>query len=140
MQKLSFEEAVEQITAADRRYQPEAYTFLRDALDLTQRRVHRDRKQAGLHVTVPQLIQGCRDHALAQFGPMALMVLEEWGVRSCEDLGNVLFNLVEANQFSVTDQDRREQFAEGFDFQEAFRKPFVPSGKAADKPAPAPKQ
>jgi uncharacterized repeat protein (TIGR04138 family) len=110
------------------------------ALDFTQRRIHRDRRPAGLHVTVPQLVEGCRDHALAQFGPMALTVLDEWGVRSCEDLGNVLFNLVEANQFSLTEEDRREQFASGFDFQEAFRKPFLPSGRATDKPASAPKQ
>src|SRR6202040_2003319 len=43
-----------------------------------------------------QLLEGIRDYALAQFGPMAMTVLEEWGIRGCSDFGEIVFNMVES--------------------------------------------
>jgi uncharacterized repeat protein (TIGR04138 family) len=138
MQKLSFEEAVELIVEADPRYQADAYVFLKDALEFTRQKVTRNRKPVERHVTVPELLDGLREYALNTYGPMTLTVLEEWGVKSCPDFGEVLFNLVAANQFSVTEEDRREQFEPGFDFHEAFRKPFLPEGRRDHAPSPTP--
>ena len=54
-------------------------------------------------------------------------MLAEWGVTRCADFGEIVFNLIEYNMFSKTDQDRREDFEEVFEFEEAFVKPFLPS-------------
>lgn len=134
MQKLSFEEAVEQIVAANPRYQPDAYAFLREALEFTHSRISRPRKQPDRHVTVPELVTGIRDYALKTYGPMVLTVFEEWGIKECADFGNILFDLVEANHFSVTEQDKREQFDGALDFHEAFRKPFLPASAQQASP------
>jgi uncharacterized repeat protein (TIGR04138 family) len=70
---------------------------------------------------------------------MALLVLEEWGIRSCEDIGEIVFNMVEANLLAKTDEDSRDDFKGAYDFQEAFREPFLPSGSrqtASSKPRP----
>ena len=40
---------------------------------------------------------------------------------------NIVFNLIEYNVFSKTDSDRREDFADIYDFDEAFVKPFAPA-------------
>jgi uncharacterized repeat protein (TIGR04138 family) len=43
----------------------------------------------------------------------------------------MVFNLIEAGAFGKTEEDTREDFANGYDFDEAFRKPFLPTGKPA---------
>jgi uncharacterized repeat protein (TIGR04138 family) len=60
---------------------------------------------------------------------MALMVLEDWGLRSCEDVGEIVFNMVDAGLLAKTEQDSREDFKSGYCFEEAFRKPCLPSTK-----------
>src|SRR5262245_4134306 len=95
MQALSFEEGVEMIMRKDPRYPREAYLFLRDALEHTQKMVTPSPKNEEHHVTGQELLEGIRDFALKQYGPMTLMLLHEWGVYRCEDFGELVFNLVD---------------------------------------------
>jgi uncharacterized repeat protein (TIGR04138 family) len=68
---------------------------------------------------------------------MTLTVFEEWGIRQCSDFGEIVFNLIEAGVLSKTEKDSRADFAEGYDFEEAFRKPFLPKRKrTAEQPEP----
>lgn len=131
MQAPSFEETVEQIVAKDARFQREAYFFVREALDHTQKMVGKaaPKKEEVRHVTGQQLLNGIRDYALQQFGPMALTVLDAWGVRSCEHFGEIVFNMVETKVLSKTENDSRDDFKNGYDFHEAFRKPFLPASR-----------
>jgi uncharacterized repeat protein (TIGR04138 family) len=133
MHEVNFEEAVEQIRAKDPRYQPDAYAFVREALDHTQKGIVKDGKGRIRHVTGQELLKGIREYALAQYGPMALALLEEWGVHTCEDFGAIVFNMVEIGLLAKTDKDSQADFAGGYDFGEAFRKPFLPAGKARSK-------
>jgi len=136
MQPINFEEELDKVLAKDNRYPRDAYHFVREALDHTQRNLGPPPKNEVRHVTGQQLAAGARDYALAQYGPMALTVLEEWGLRSCEDIGEIVFNMVEASLLAKTDQDSRDDFKGGYDFQEAFRRPYLPASRT---PAPAPK-
>src|SRR5215472_11628730 len=95
MQEASFEEALEIVTLRDPRYCREAYIFVREALDHTQRTLARDKQGSIRHVSGQELLAGIRDYASSQFGPMAMMVLSEWGVHSCKDFGEIVFNMVE---------------------------------------------
>lgn len=95
MQEVSFEDALEIITLKDPRYPREAYSFVREALDHTQRLLAKE-KQGGIrHVSGQELLAGIKDYALTQFGPMAMMVLQEWGIHGCQDFGELVFNMVE---------------------------------------------
>jgi uncharacterized repeat protein (TIGR04138 family) len=133
MQAASFEEAIEQIATQDLRYNPEAYFFLREALDHTHRITGKPPKKNQVrHVTGQELLNGIREYALQQFGPMTLTVLEEWGIKRCEDFGEIVFNMVESKLLAKTEQDSREDFRNGYDFHEAFRKPFLPSRDASE--------
>ncbi len=139
MQEIDFEEAVDQIVAKDPRYHRDAYLFLRAALDETQKQVARESKGKVRHVSGPELLRGIREYALREFGPLTLIVFEEWGVRSTADFGEIVFNLVDSGQLAKTDSDTRADFADVYDFSEAFRKPFLPSAKqAAPQPQPKP--
>ncbi len=95
MQEVSFEDALEILTIKDPRYPREAYLFVREALDHTQRTLAKDREGNIRHVSGQELLAGIRDFASIQFGPMAITVLEEWGIHSCQDFGELVFNMVE---------------------------------------------
>jgi uncharacterized repeat protein (TIGR04138 family) len=138
MQEVSFEEALEILSAKDPRYDKEAYLFVREALDYTQKTTGRDTRGRPRHVTGQELVEGIRNYALQQFGPMALTVFEQWGIRSCLDFGEIVFNMVDLGLLAKTDTDCRADFEGGYDFQEAFRKPFLPHGKLKHS-APEPK-
>ena len=133
MQAASFKEAIDQIVAQDPRYRPEAYCFLREALDHTQKMIGRPVKKNEVrrHVSGQELLKGIREYALQQFGPMTLTVFEEWGIKCCMDFGEIVFNMVETKLLAKTEQDSREDFRGGYDFHEAFRKPFLPSSTAS---------
>lgn len=140
MHEATFEEGLDLILAKDPRYHRDAYIFLREALDHTQKTMVKENRvarpervevpgQIGSHVTGQELLAGIREYALAQFGPMAMTVLEEWGVRRCADFGEIVFNMVDIGLLAKTEKDSRQDFQDGYDFAEAFRKPFLPQGK-----------
>jgi uncharacterized repeat protein (TIGR04138 family) len=129
MQDLDFDEVVSLICKEDGRFDRKGYHFVRQGLDHTVKDLRkRDPKRAGrsLHVTGPELLDGLRAYALDQFGPLAKTVLASWGIMRCTDFGDIVFNLIEYNVFSKTDQDRREDFSETYTFEDAFVKPFLP--------------
>lgn len=140
MQSLNFEEAVEKIVAQDPRYEAGAYVFVREALDHIQKTSGRISPGQLRHVTGQELLQGIREFGLRRYGPMTLMLLEAWGIRRCDDFGDVVFNMVEHGLLSKTDRDSKDDFKGGYEFFEAFRKPFLPSkapGASAVAPKPA---
>jgi len=126
MQTIGFQEAVEKIVAEDSRYQPEAYAFLNEALAVTLKRRKKSKKDLAVHVSAAEFLDGFRLHGLQECGPMAVTVFAYWGVRSCEDVGNMVFNLVRIGVFGKTDEDTLESFRAVYDFQDAFVLPFRP--------------
>ena len=133
MQPLNFEEVLERMTGQDTRYSRDAYLFLREALDSTQKQL--GPRSEPRHVTGQELIEGARKHALGQYGPMAKTVLNEWGIQSCEDFGELVFRMIEFGLLSKNERDSRSDFQGGFDFDTAFCKPFRPRATA---PTPMP--
>lgn len=140
MHEATFEEGLELILGKDERYHRDAYLFVREALDHTQKAIIKENRGNLRHVSGQELLGGIRDYALDQFGPMSITVLEEWGIHRCEDFGEIVFNMVEVGLLAKTDKDSRDDFQGGYNFQEAFRSPFLPSTKrpsAASDPKPS---
>ena len=126
MQKTNFDQAVEQILREDQRFDPNAYRFVREGLDFTLKQQKRHGGSGSRHVSGPELLDGLRQYTLKEFGPMAKVVLNEWGITRCEDFGQIVFNLVQKGVLGKSDSDRVEDFSEIFTFEEAFVKPFLP--------------
>ena len=127
MSARDFAEVVEQIRKESPRFDRGAYFFVKQALDHTLKSIKKETDgRVGRHVSGQELLAGIREFALDQYGPMAFTVLDRWGVRQCEDFGEIVFNLVEYGVLGKTEQDRREDFAGGYDFREAFVQPFEP--------------
>jgi uncharacterized repeat protein (TIGR04138 family) len=138
MKPVNFEEAIVRIRQRDRRYAADAYLFIREALDHTVHRLNRPAQGPLRHVTGRELLEGIRQFATDSYGPMALRVLTHWGLRRTEDVGEIVFNLVEAGALGKTESDRREDFAGGYDFDAAFAAPFRPAAPARRAPRRGP--
>ncbi len=130
MQVINFEEVVGNIVARDGRYHCDAYLFVRDALEFTQKMRGKGKRTELRHVNGQQLLEGIREYALELYGPMTLTVLSEWRVRGCEDFGEIVFAMVEAGLLAKTPEDTRDDFKGVFDFDIAFRQPFLPKRKS----------
>jgi uncharacterized repeat protein (TIGR04138 family) len=125
MSARDFGEVVDQIRKDDPRFEKGAYYFVRQALDHTLKTGRTEASaRSGQHVSGQELLAGIRNFALEQYGPMTYTLLERWGLKRCEDFGDIVFHLVDYGVLGKTEQDRREDFAHGYDFRDAFVRPF----------------
>jgi uncharacterized repeat protein (TIGR04138 family) len=127
---MTMHQALAEVVRRDPRYTYEAYEFVFAALGHTQRllkRVPREGEgEAGPqhHVTGPELLDGIRDLALREFGLMARTVFRLWGINKTDDFGEIVFNLVESNLMSKTDEDNRRDFQNVYDLDNALVQGF----------------
>ena len=62
--------------------------------------------------------------ALTQFGPMAWVVMQHWGVVSGEDVGAMVRRLVEEGVWKRSEEDSWDEFSGGYDFRRVFHDEF----------------
>lgn len=122
---MSFAEAVEAIMRRHPEYAPDAYEFMRLALDYTVEQQPADKK--GKHLDARELYLGTCAYALEQYGTMAREVLGFWGVNSSSDIGDLVYNLIEVGIFGKQEGDTREQFDHLPDMEQILLAPFVVS-------------
>jgi uncharacterized repeat protein (TIGR04138 family) len=116
MPELAFRDGVfDRIRLRESRYDERAYLFVLAALEFVQQRLPERR-----HLGGRELAEGCRDLALARYGVLARTVLEHWGLRRSEDIGEVVFALVDTGLLMSQPTDTKEDFVQAFDFHEAF--------------------
>lgn len=120
----SFEDAVERIVQRDSRFSAKAYIFLRDALDFTIQRVMDNEKGGERHVSGMELLEGFRDFALEQFGPMASTVIDEWGIKTGRNVGEMVFLLIDEQIFSKQPGDSLDDFNGMKNMRKILLKPF----------------
>src|SRR6185295_9173903 len=89
--------------------------FVRESLSSTIEKLPKAR-----HVTARELLEGLREHARDEFGPLAREVFESWNVRETSDFGRIVFHLVEAGEMGKTDQDDIADFDGVYRFDDAF--------------------
>lgn len=115
------EDRISEVRRRDRRFARHAYFFVLDALDYTMLRLGRDALTGEeRHVGGKELLIGIQDYAFEQFGALAVLVFEQWGVRTSEDFGEIVFNLIDAGLLSRRPQDTRLDFAGGSEFMLHF--------------------
>ena len=124
MQKIDFNDAVDSVVASDPRYAGDAYFFLQEVLTQAVDKHYKETGGEDRHVGGDELLEVFRMRARKKFGPMAISVFEEWGIQSCEDIGEMVFNLIDVGAFGKSDRDCREDFSGGYDFRPKFLQNF----------------
>jgi uncharacterized repeat protein (TIGR04138 family) len=132
--------AIAKLLKEDCRYPLEAYIFVFEALHYAQEVLHlgcdspsepsggpkQEEEEPGpqRHVTGQELCEAIRQFAQEQYGYMAKLVLGNWGMHSTRDFGEIVFNLIRVGRMKKTPQDRREDFDDVYDFDQAFCRQF----------------
>jgi len=109
------EEILERLRERNPRFEGRAYLFVLSSLHHVMSRLDAPR-----HISGAELTQGVRSLAIDRFGPLARTVLEHWGVHSTDDVGEIVFALVDAGILVTQEGDRPEDFRGLFDFEDAF--------------------
>ncbi|QEH38098.1 hypothetical protein OJF2_66960 [Aquisphaera giovannonii] len=157
---MDIRDQLARVIATDSRYTIEAYAFVLEGLKLARSRKLRARRkreerlrgtrrkkkresiqgkegdserQSG-HVTGRELCLAARQVALRYYGPMALTVLERWGLHSTSDIGEIVYNLIRSGDLDKTPSDKRSDFDDVYDFATALR----PEPKPVDEGEEAP--
>ena len=127
MKTIEFYTKVNKITQQDSRYSSDAYEFINDAVVYTVKK-HEENKNENesSHVSGTELLDGVREYALKQFGPMAYSVFCEWGIFDGMAVGNIVFNMIEHKILSRSENDSIKDFENAFDFKIALCLPFLP--------------
>src|SRR5258707_13072551 len=110
----------------DGRYAWEAFEFTLEAIAHAARMFGREAPREGEtpglehHVTGRELLESVGDLARREFGLMAPVVFERWGVRATDDFGEIVFALIAAGILFKTDADRKEDFRNVFALEPAL--------------------
>ncbi len=121
-----------QLLRDDTRFKLEAYQFVREALAYAHdvlglgqaAQASRDAEPLEAHVTGQELCEAIREYAIEQYGFMAKVVLNSWGIHCTGDFGEVVYNLILIGLMKKSPTDVREDFDDIYDFDEAFRVNF----------------
>lgn len=114
-------------------YAEEAYSFVRESMETAKEQCGKTGENT--HVSAKELYMGTCKHALESFGPLAPEVLAYWGVSSADDIGAIVYNLIEAGVFGRSKGDTREQFHDLPPLQEILDEPYSPYDPVEDTQA-----
>jgi uncharacterized repeat protein (TIGR04138 family) len=116
MTDLQFaDDVLARIRAHGSRYDERSYLFVLAAIEYVQTHLPVRR-----HVTGAELAWACRDLARDRFGLLARPVLQHWGVTRTDDLGRIVYTLVDVGLLVTQPGDSEEDFRDVFDFEPAF--------------------
>ena len=109
------DDVMSRIRARGGRYHERAYLFVLAAIEFLQSRLEVRR-----HVGGPELAWACRDFAREQFGLLAPVVLGHWGIERTEDIGRIVYTLVEVGLLVTQPGDAEADFEGVYQFAEVF--------------------
>jgi uncharacterized repeat protein (TIGR04138 family) len=135
----------------DSRFAYEAYEFVSDAVTYTMDRLGRAAKRREQeqpkarrapsdesHVSGAELLRGTCELAISEFGMMAPVVFKQWGLKTTDDVGEIVFKLIKVQLQSKSDRDDPNDFHDLFDLHQALSNGFEltigdPTAKRGDR-------
>ena len=112
---------IEDLAERDGRYKRDAYLFVYDALEYTVEKLGKTAlPKEKRHISGRDLLFGISEYSAEQYGPLTCSVFFHWGVSQPRDFGEIVFNLVEAELMSKTEDDHIEDFVDVYQFAEEF--------------------
>ncbi len=114
------QKSLEQI-AGESHYSVEAFLFVQEGLSYTAETLcGKKASRKSRHISGQELATGLRDLAMNNWGLMARVVLERWGIVSTMDFGRIVYALIAEEMMSKNADDSIEDFRNVYDFRKAF--------------------
>lgn len=111
-EQVDFWEVVEKIRERDKRFAPEAYALVMEALEFAIQRIGERR-----HVNAAELLVHFCDYAKESYGVMAYSILEKWGVRTTGDVGSIVYRLIDERVLAEQEGDSPADFSGVFELR-----------------------
>ncbi|QVL30457.1 hypothetical protein KIH39_16540 [Telmatocola sphagniphila] len=127
---MKYQPAILEIAQKGGRYPYEAYDFIEEALKFTQKRLGRDPgdvtpPDARHHISGPELAVGAVEYAKQEFGMLANAVFRHWKLTCTDDIGEIVFHLIDAGILYKNENDSRDHFHQLFDLEHALTEDFA---------------
>ena len=115
-------EAIDTIRELHPGFPREAYAFVMASLGVAVESLPAERMNDAdrRHLSGGELLVSVASLARREFGDLARTVFDEWGLRSNEDVGTIVFQLVEIGQLKARPQDSIDDFRGGPDLLESL--------------------
>ncbi len=121
---LDIEESII-LSGRDDRYRRDAYGFILSTLDF-----HHSKTSDVGHIPASELVNSVAELAVMKYGPMAVSVLEHWGIKTTTDVGTIVYNLIDVGILAKDDDDSMDDFAQ---IDTLFSKEIMSSLYSIDK-------
>lgn len=122
------------IAANDGRYDPSAFYYVNDVVaaavkwlkagEMKPKDVSSSRGEDGVnfHISGFELLEAFRRLSRERWGCLARDVLERWGISRTEDVGEIVFLMVEDEklEWKRRESDTKDEFKNGYDFHDVF--------------------
>ncbi len=105
------------LSGRDTRYKLEAYGYVLRGLNFYHTKSGEKR-----HFTGQELAKGLIEFAHKQFGLLTHAVLQNWGIQTTDDLGYIVYNLIDIHLIRKQESDSLEDFFNVFDIKEYLDK------------------
>ncbi len=105
-QPRDFWQAMAEIRKFPDAYHADAYVFLMHGLEFTMRSIDERR-----HVNGQELLRHVCQYAKQEYGMLAYDVLRSWGIERGQDVGAIVFHLVDTGVLSKRDSDSIDDFS-----------------------------
>lgn len=94
----------------ERHYSRDAYEFVSKAIKLAINRLDTSR-----HLSAYEVLQACRELALAEYAFLANEVLQSWGIHQPSDIGEIVFQMISHGILSASENDKLSDFDVSFE-------------------------
>ena len=113
--------SLEKIAKEDGRYSPQAVKFVYEGLGYTAKKMVAEPE----HVSGQVLCNGLQKLAIEKWGLLAMLVLNNWNIRSTSDFGQIVYLMIRNKWMSAQPTDSIEDFTEVYDFKTVFKDEFT---------------
>ena len=115
-------DVVDELRQTHAGYMRQAYGFVIDALNETVEALPAIRLADPQlrHLSGQELLAGVVRIGRREFGPFAPMVFREWGLKHGEDVGRIVFQLIDSHVLSARPEDTLQDFLGGPDLMAAL--------------------
>jgi len=111
---------LEEIAAEDGRFSAPAIRFVYEGLGYTAKNVAAEPK----HVSGQTLCEGLKKLAIEKWGRLALLVLNNWGIKSTRDFGEIVYLMIKNEWMSAQPTDSIDDFDDVYNFKTVFKEQF----------------
>ena len=113
-------ESLDKIAKEDGRYNANAVKFVYEGLSYATKST----AEEPFHVSGQDLCEGLRKLAVKKWGRLAMLVLNNWNIRTTRDLGEIVYLLIRNNWMSAQPTDSIDDFNNVYDFKVIFKDHF----------------